>query len=312
MGEKAARFLVALDDRDTVIGYAILIVEGLKGHLVSLAVHPQFRRRGAGQCLIEAVNEMLTKEELIGSYLEVRRRNQGAYRLYLKNGWILGRKRPNYYENGDCAQVMVWRNLQLSSRSLASAKSAYRTFKASQRKNMGNKLRRKKNDSISQRVLDFPPFQRSKCVLFYSSLPEEASTDEVLASFLAQGKSVCLPAIDKDQGVLLPCQVSDPSELARGSWGLLEPDLAKHPVVPSAELDLIVVPGLAFDYAGGRVGFGGGYYDRFLSKCSQVARVALAYEVQMEDLVPMGPRDVAVFPILTDKALHTVQSLPAS
>jgi len=304
MAETAAKFLVVLDNEDEVRGYAILVLEGIKGHLVSLAVHPEFRRRRFGETLLEAVRDVLLEEELIGGYLEVRRRNRAALGLYSKHGWIASRDKPNYYENGDCAQLMIWRNLQLSDRSLARAKSAYRAFKARQRKNIGDSLRSRKNESIGRALQDYPPFQRAERVLFYAALPEEASAMGALPRLLREGKTLCFPLADRIRRILLPCQVSDPAELKRGSFGILEPDPQRHRLLPARQLDLILVPGLAFDHAGGRVGFGGGYYDRLLSDCAQVERIALAYEEQMEDLVPMGPLDVPVSPVLTDQRLH--------
>jgi len=110
-----------------------------------------------------------------------------------------------------------------------------------------------------------------------------------------------------DRIELFPLRSMD--ELATGTWGILEPKLAlrgrEDRKVDARQLDLIVVPGLAFDRTGGRLGYGKGYYDRLLAEVRPDATlVAFAFECQLFATVPMHPHDVAMHKVITEKTVY--------
>lgn|GEM_PF-172991 len=304
MNQNNVRFLTALDRNNVAMGYAILLQESRKGHLISLAVDPSNRRQGISRSLLEEVMNLLREDRLIGGYLEVREKNRAAYNLYIKSGWHVHRKKTTFYENGDTALIMAHRNLELDEGSLLSAKSACRQYKRSQRRNVGIRLRTGKNETIGRRLKAHAAFQYASSILFYSPMIEEASAEEAVYWALSQGKTISYPYVDREHEILVPCRVSNPSEMSNGPWEIAQPHPSRNPSLSPESLDLIIVPGIAFDYAGGRVGHGKGYYDRLLSTCPGIPTIALAYEEQMEELVPMGPRDVPVASILTDQAQY--------
>ena len=157
---------------------------------------------------------------------------------------------------------------------------------------------------LSQRIVDSTArwIQREGfgSVMLYLNMRSEVETTGLLEGLLNSGKQVCAPVVDTEQLELVPRQIRNlKTELVRHSYGMLEPN-ATCPIFPTEHLQLIVVPGIAFDRNGYRLGYGKGFYDRFLTKCSHAVAIGLAYEIQLvEDTFPQT-WDVPVQHIFTE------------
>jgi 5-formyltetrahydrofolate cyclo-ligase len=136
--------------------------------------------------------------------------------------------------------------------------------------------------------------------MFFVSFGSEIDTIPMIERALALGKRVAAPRADPVSRTLTPCELPSPSEdLVPGAHGIREPKPHCPPVDP-AELDLVVVPGVAWSEDGYRIGYGGGYYDRFLERCVRAARVGLGFEMQVMPEVPHGQADLPVDILVTD------------
>ena len=157
---------------------------------------------------------------------------------------------------------------------------------------------------LSQRIVDSTAdwIQREgfDAVMLYLSMRSEVETLGLLEALLDSGKQVCAPVVDTEQLALIPRRIQNlETELVRHSYGMLEPSAA-CPLFPAEHLQLIVVPGIAFDRNGYRLGYGKGFYDRFLARCPHAVAIGLAYRVQLvEDTFPQE-WDVPVQHIFTE------------
>lgn len=166
-------------------------------------------------------------------------------------------------------------------------------------------------DAVSRRIIErlvsLPVYQTANTVLFYVDVRSEVRTRWVFPEILAAGKTLVVPYCVGAELELF--RLSDLSELVPGRFGILEPDpnLRSRPdrrVLPEA-VDLLIVPGVAFDKSGGRMGHGFGFYDRLLtSACSDVPKIGLAFECQIVPQVPMEPHDVALDAVVTESAVY--------
>ncbi len=130
----------------------------------------------------------------------------------------------------------------------------------------------------------------ARVVLLYHSLPDEVDTASLLAAASHDGKTVLLPMVKGDD---LELRVYDGEDsLSLGAYGIYEPCGVLFPESRYGEVDLVVVPGMAFDAYGHRLGRGKGYYDRLLPKLSKAHRTGLCFPFQMVDEVPSEPHDV--------------------
>ncbi len=118
-----------------------------------------------------------------------------------------------------------------------------------------------------------------------------------------QGKRVTVPCADFIEKKMTFHQINDFTNLEERAFGLKEPDPKKSPLVPVKELDLIIVPGLAFDQEGARLGFGGGFYDRFLPKV-RAKTIALAFSCQLVSVVPTEEHDQKVDHIISPEGFY--------
>lgn len=148
---------------------------------------------------------------------------------------------------------------------------------------------------IEGNLLSLPEFARAKCVLLYCSNWSEVMTEGLLRKTIEQKGFCVLPY--EDNGELGIAKISDISRLVFGKFGLKEPP--RGDIVSPKEVDLAVIPGVAFDHEGNRLGYGHGYYDRLLRKLSCPA-VGLAYEVQILDFIPSESLDAPVAKIVTE------------
>ena len=148
--------------------------------------------------------------------------------------------------------------------------------------------------TLADRFPALPGFREAECVLLYAStFPEEWSTAPLLRLALDMGKRLVCPRVDRSARRLRLFQVKDPDrDFTRGALGIPEPGPACPPVEP-LEVDWVLVPGLAFDARGYRLGRGAGYYDRLLPTLRPNApRWSLILDVQWVEAVPVEPHDV--------------------
>ena len=161
--------------------------------------------------------------------------------------------------------------------------------------------------AIQKRFLGARLYRASRRLSLYSPFENEVLTDEIFARASSDGKEVCYPKVLKGKRHLEFFRVKALGELKPGAYEIKEPEKRDEEIDP-AGLDLIVVPGVAFDSRGGRIGYGKGYYDRALKGFTGVV-AALAYEFQVlkEDL-PLVGHDQAVSVIFTEKRTIEVQA----
>jgi 5-formyltetrahydrofolate cyclo-ligase len=151
--------------------------------------------------------------------------------------------------------------------------------------------------SIADRFLALPEVGAADSVLAFWSFGSEVETASLIARVHERGARVLLPRIE--DGALVPVAYEPGDPVAATSFGAMEPT-GDRSVEPS-RLDVVVVPGLAFDRRGGRVGYGGGFYDGLLPRLRpQAHAIAIAFSVQLVDEVPEGPGDRRVEAIVTE------------
>lgn len=144
-------------------------------------------------------------------------------------------------------------------------------------------------------------FAAARTLLLYMPFRGEVATSAIADTARAAGKRVVLPKVVRSgHGLTLHQIDSDPGDLAPGAFGILEPR-AGTPQVARNEIDLVVVPGVAFDRQGGRLGYGGGYYDRLLADLPTACKLGLAYALQVVDRLPREPHDVPMDGLATER-----------
>lgn len=193
----------------------------------------------------------------------------------------------------------------MSMEQLSERKTEIRKLAHAARKDQTNK------DEVSQqitaRVIALPEYQAANCVMWYVDVRAEARTRHALPQALESGKNVVIPYCVDGELELFHLQSMD--ELETGMYKILEPreDLrsvdAKR--IDVSELDLILVPGVAFDARGGRTGHGKGYYDKLLENAkAETPLIALAFECQMFDEIPMQDHDIFMDKVVTEAKVY--------
>ena len=167
------------------------------------------------------------------------------------------------------------------------------------------------SDAPAQALLASPEYAKVRTVLGYVSMAHEISTDAILADVLRSGRRLVLPRTVSKAAPLTLHLVSDlAADLEVSKLGFRQPKAAL-PEAQAAEIDLVIVPGVAFDAKGHRLGRGAGHYDRLLaSEGMRATVVALAAEAQIVDDLPNEPHDRPVHVIFTPA--RTIRGLPIS
>ena len=183
-------------------------------------------------------------------------------------------------------------------------REAMRTEAKHSRDRIPATVRRSLSRRIGNRVRVWIEARGVETVMLYLNMRSEVETDDLLAYLVTQGNTAIVPLMDTGRKTLIPYRLMEPArELVRHPFGMREPDPRLcHPFPPEA-IHLICVPGLAFDRRGYRIGYGGGYYDRFLPCCPQATWMGLAYEAQIiDDTLPQSG-DVPLHLIATERRL---------
>jgi 5-formyltetrahydrofolate cyclo-ligase len=171
--------------------------------------------------------------------------------------------------------------------------------------------KKRKDKAVLERLCALEEFKEAKSILLYVSFRSEVDTGICLKHIIALGKKLVLPVVDAERRALSLYETRDTSELRPGYMGIPEPEKRPDRKVTLKGVDLVIIPGVGFDVSGGRLGYGGGYYDRLLGYESKrlagmkrhIVTLALAYEEQIGREIPAERHDIKVDMIVTDMRL---------
>ncbi len=163
---------------------------------------------------------------------------------------------------------------------------------------------------IAVHVCALPAFCVSHTVMVYLALPQEVQTMQIITQARQSQKRVAVPVI-RGQDLVAVALSEASTQLRRGRFGILEPCGTQRVIHPQ-EIGCITVPGIAFDARGGRLGFGKGYYDRFLRQLPATTyRCGLAFGIQVVPCVPQAPHDICMHGIVTEQGyIPCMHALP--
>ena len=174
-----------------------------------------------------------------------------------------------------------------------------------------NRRQQPEKDAVSERIvrrfMDLPEYEKAGTVMFYVDVRDEVRTRQALPEALASGKRIVVPyCLD---GELELFWLENMDELELGMYRILEPkvelrDVAAKRLTPT-DLDLVMVPGVAFDRNGGRTGHGKGYYDKLLQHARKDAPlVALSFECQLLEEIPAESHDIFMDKVVTEDVVY--------
>jgi len=184
------------------------------------------------------------------------------------------------------------------------AKQAMRTRVAAARDALDPAWRATASEALVRRIAALPTFAAAHTVLLTAPFRSEWNPAPLIDIAIASGKVVALPRVDEPARMLEMCRIHDRvRDIRVGYRGLPEPAQGCEHVDATA-VDWVLVPGVAFDRAGGRLGYGGGYYDRLLPLLpGRAARVAGAFSAQIVDEVPAAPHDITMDIVVTEEGV---------
>lgn len=158
------------------------------------------------------------------------------------------------------------------------------------------------SEQICNHLIGAPLFQRAHSLHSYVALPEEVDTLPLIRAALAQGKTVIVPRVSDDHAALEHYAIPGLDGLQPGTFGIPEPDPHRCRQVEPGLAEIVVVPGVAFDRRGNRIGYGKGYYDRFLQTLPAL-KVGFAFALQLVPDIPAEPTDVRMDWLVTESGI---------
>lgn len=155
---------------------------------------------------------------------------------------------------------------------------------------------------IFSRIKKLEEYKNAKTIMFYLTYGSEVITDMMINEVLADDKTVVVPIIKTPgDGVMNAIKISKLEDCYEKVYGIRQPEFNQDEVVNKKDVDLVFVPGIVFDNKGYRIGYGKGYYDKWLVGIDVSKIIGLAYEVQLTDKLPIGQYDLPVGKLLTEK-----------
>jgi 5-formyltetrahydrofolate cyclo-ligase len=189
--------------------------------------------------------------------------------------------------------------------SIVEEKRALRRAMRARREGMSADERARAAVAVAARLASLPELAAARVVSGYLATRGELDPSAALAAAAARGAVVAYPRVSEERPRLRFHRVSSEADLRLGAFGILEPP-PDAPELPLEALDLVLVPGLAFDGRGGRLGYGGGYYDEVAARLRAAGRgflVGVGFDFQLIESCPAGEGDVAIDCVVTDARL---------
>ncbi len=182
-------------------------------------------------------------------------------------------------------------------------KNKIRSRIESQRRSLAGESIVLQSSKIISFLKETPEYQAAKIVHCFVAWRNEVNTHQLIEEILETGRRVIVPVTDLSSHALLHSEIKSFDELKKGTFGILEPPQDRFRKVRISEFDLVIVPGVAFDLTGHRIGFGGGFYDGFLGSIT-ATKIALAYEFQIVDEIPTRAEDEKIDILVSEKRVY--------
>lgn len=183
---------------------------------------------------------------------------------------------------------------------LAANKKALRASIKQKRRALSIEYRQQASRKMQAELTRLPCYQAAEYIMLYMAMQDEVQLDELIAMVLKDGKKAVIPLVT-GAGLMEAVELSDMADLVPDKYGIKTVSEEKRRLIAPDKIDLIIVPGVAFDKAGHRLGMGGGFYDRFMLRAARAVRAALAYDCQLLAAVPAEVHDLTVDYIITEK-----------
>lgn len=178
-------------------------------------------------------------------------------------------------------------------------KPTLRKLLIKQRDSLSKENKSEYDMKIYKEIINSNIYNESKCIFIYVSYKSEVDTLSLIKYSLEIGKIVCVPkVIDKD-GNMVSLYIDNLEELKTGAFGIMEPVSTK--IADPMDINLVIAPGLGFDKAGSRIGYGKGYYDRYLKLSKKAFKLGICYDFQVISYVPASSEDVKMDMIISEK-----------
>lgn len=144
-------------------------------------------------------------------------------------------------------------------------------------------------------------YKRASVIFAFVSFASEVDTKRLIQYAINDNKTICVPRVISRAEGFITYKINGLMDLEEGFYGILEPKLSCE-IMNNEKIDFILMPGVAFDRIGGRIGYGGGFYDRYLAGLTRnIDKIALAYDMQIIDKIPMEVHDSHIDGIITER-----------
>lgn len=151
---------------------------------------------------------------------------------------------------------------------------------------------------IAEKVIAHPVYQSAKLVFCYIDAKGEVRTRKIIEHAWANGKKVVVPKVHGD--IMKFYQISSYDELETGCFGIMEPKMGCEEITHVPENSIVIMPGVAFDKKGNRIGYGKGYYDKYFSKYPECYKIAIAFSIQLVSEIQADEFDVKANCVITE------------
>jgi 5-formyltetrahydrofolate cyclo-ligase len=167
-----------------------------------------------------------------------------------------------------------------------------------------------KSDQIFKIIVNLPEYQQAENIIIYCGKDEEVQTEKIIKYSLNDGKKIIVPITNVQKRVLEFSEIKDfDQDLEISTFDIPEPKKDRYKPFDLDKIDLIFVPGVGFDKIGGRLGYGYGYFDKFLSSIINrkidkfIPFIGLAFDLQIVEILPTGKNDINIDLIITEKRI---------
>lgn len=172
-----------------------------------------------------------------------------------------------------------------------------------QRRKLSKEFIVSQSDNMAEVLYASPYYKQANVIMLFLSMPDEPQMMNIIDHALQLGKTVCVPYMREKFGIMDAAIIKEQQGLIRGRFNLLVPDPATLQLIDPNLIDVIIVPAVAYDYHGNRLGMGAGYYDRFIPTAPQAICIGAVWSCQIVDRVPADYYDKPVQYLLTENAI---------